>query len=401
MSSRACSKGKRPSSSTSKKQPSKKTSTPATSPWPPFRPRTNATKLTAAYNRLAELEIRSTRFFDDSLLESLKLKPDLDMIFDRVGWGDFYRAKPQTFKKPTLEFLATYSVNETNGKVTFRLRGDEYELTYSPLAKACGLPEGGDKTPSDKPHPSFDEQAFWKAITGGYAYRAQHLKASHIINPCVRLIHRFLTCVFFGKQQVGTVSKPDLFVLWVIVIGHSSVTLNAGAWLATHLLTASDQTSGIIHISGLVTLIACSLGVNCSDASDEAYGHRMLNSNVLSSMFMLSSRDGDDTEFDFDWLVGYPARILFPLPKPTHTTVQVEENYLLSTQIVDGGTATATREEDLNPQQENISIDQEPGHTQTLDLLSRLHLGRHVVAASLTSLDPPLERVMRPDLTDT
>ncbi|KAL2925981.1 Very-long-chain 3-oxoacyl-CoA reductase [Bienertia sinuspersici] len=160
-----------------------------------------------------------------------KRRDDVYWLVNNIGWGNFIKKKPPTYKKATLEFLSSLKAN------------------------VLSLPTGGPRhTPKQ-----WDANDTWNAIVCGISWNKDGVKGNYIRHPAIRYIQRLLACTVLGRHDGGNNRKDDLYFIHHMLQAREIDTV---AFLIKQMKTLANRsdTGGAIVQGGYVTLIALSLG---------------------------------------------------------------------------------------------------------------------------------------------
>ncbi|KAL2931749.1 Fe/S biogenesis protein NfuA, partial [Bienertia sinuspersici] len=203
----------------------------------------------------------ATRFCDPNALQSLHIEDDVNWLVNNIGWGNFIKKQPPTYKKATLEFLSSLKANVSFGEgfeqglITFRLYNQDHSWTLAQLNEVLGLPTGGPRhTPKQ-----WDANDTWNAIVCGISWHKDGVKGNYIRHPAIRYIQRLLACTVLGRHDGGNNCKDDLYFIHHMLQARE---IDTGAFLIKQMKTLANRsdTGGAIVQGGYVTLIALSLG---------------------------------------------------------------------------------------------------------------------------------------------
>lgn len=260
------------------------------------------------FTNLRSKRMRPTQFPDIPALKTLGIHSNVKTLHGVMGSVGFLSLHEKTYEALTYEFLCTlrkeFSTEYcgTTGNpyqmihIHFRLLGQEYSLNSLEINRILGWPFFTNY--ETQCAEEYNESDFWRQITGIPVYKSRSAKASSIIHPTLRLIHRIYACTIFAREDKGTVNKKELYLLWAFVKKHEKVVLSH--WL---IETFSDMISptfnGEIHVGGIITLFARHLRVNIP-REGELNGSTKLDISTLKIMQMISERENGK----YAWLCG-------------------------------------------------------------------------------------------------
>ncbi|KAL4557200.1 hypothetical protein LXL04_035372 [Taraxacum kok-saghyz] len=180
--------------------------------------------------------------------ESLLTRKQMMQKFaDENTLTDFYR-------KPTLEFLS--SVNLDHGVLQFRVMNQTYEINEDEICAIIGAPTENAFGPNDSV-PDYEPLAFWIQITGQNTYDASRARASLIIHPVLRVVHRIIASIIYPRDARSTVNSGELKLLYCMT-HPSDRRPHFGSWLSHKLAIIGGYTSGTIMCGGVITMLMCS-----------------------------------------------------------------------------------------------------------------------------------------------
>lgn len=191
------------------------------------------------------------KFLDNESLDKVEIKDDILELLDFSCWRIFVRIKMPAVSELLIDFYESFefdspdksSLNK-NGTIRFKLLNNNFTLSVNDFNSKLGFfteeemecPEYLDY-PYDFPS-NFDAKVVYKELTGmeNLDFNPSKAKANLIINPCLRLIHRFLAYSFsYRKDNSAIVNKTELFLLWSLL---NKKKINLGYWLATQFQNA-------------------------------------------------------------------------------------------------------------------------------------------------------------------
>ncbi|KAL2901138.1 Calmodulin-like protein 11 [Bienertia sinuspersici] len=166
---------------------------------------------------LLSRKIMSTKFFDGQALEALGCRQQVTQLLSNLGWANFITYRDYTYKRLTLEFLATLETNSTPNELNTIFRWPT-DAEYGPMGfwaiEDC------------------DADLFWQGISGEESFNSRSSKASWIVSPVLRIVHRLLVMALFQKQEIGAITKDELRVIWLSLQNPTQYhALNNGAYL--------------------------------------------------------------------------------------------------------------------------------------------------------------------------
>lgn len=278
------------------------------------------------YNVLVKRKIVNTKYLDDQVLETLGLADDITWMLDNVGWSTFAHTRYPTLIGPTLEFLSSLNADILQGegceegRITFRLFNNDHVLNLEEFNSIFSLPVGGDR----RLPIAFRAGSFWNEISaiGAGAYDSSKAKASALVNPCFRYLHRVMANTLFGRgDSDGSVRQDELLFLWAMLHG---VHLDTGSHMVRHLLKVAKKGDGSIVIGGLITAIAHHFDYDLEGFA-EADGRTRIDLTACIAMKMIVREE------DSYCLVIPNRQHPLPLPNPTAISPRNPANWRVPT----------------------------------------------------------------------
>ncbi|KAL2896985.1 V-type ATP synthase subunit D 2 [Bienertia sinuspersici] len=166
---------------------------------------------------LSSRKIMSTKFFDGQALEAL----------GNLGWANFITYRKYTYKRLTLEFVATLETNSTpsdsndqfsnpNIAMTFQIFNQQHSSTLDELNTIFGWPTDAEYGPIGFwAIEDCDADLFWQRISAEESFNSRASKASWIVSPILRVVHRLLVMSLFQKKEISAITKDELRVIWL------------------------------------------------------------------------------------------------------------------------------------------------------------------------------------------
>ena len=167
-----------------------------------------------------------TRFLDWDDFARLGILEELQNLINGIGWMRVADITEPAYREPTVEFLSSVQLihptdDEPHYSVKYRLLNQEHQLSLAAFNVALGF-ETEETVHSDEYRTAlrdvpedFHDGAFWHQITGGRRYEPKVAKSSAILDPALRILHRWLAMSIYGrKDSTGNVSRHHLFILW-------------------------------------------------------------------------------------------------------------------------------------------------------------------------------------------
>ena len=166
----------------------------------------------AAFKKLEDRKFELTSVCDPMLLQKTGMDSEFDLIFQTVGWEDFWDITEPGSRLLTLEFLCTLKATETG--VEFRLFGKEFSPSWKELSLLLGF-HGRCSTDLDTVLQDFDRTKFWKEISGKSDF--EYPRTNDIHNPTLRFMHRWLGMTLFPRNDTSTFRIDELKLLYAMI----------------------------------------------------------------------------------------------------------------------------------------------------------------------------------------
>ncbi|KAL2930001.1 UDP-3-O-acylglucosamine N-acyltransferase [Bienertia sinuspersici] len=241
---------------------------------------------------LLSRKIMSTKFFDGQALEALGCREQVTQLLSNLGWANFITYRDYTYKRLTLEFLATLETNSTpsdpndqfsnpNITMTFQMFNQQHSLTLDELNTIFGWPTNAEYGP----------MGFWA------------------IEDCD-------ADLFW--QEISAITKDELRVIWLSLQNLTQYhALNNGAYLLDRFIaTASGEVfKSAILSGGMITIIARALG-HAVDVDSDPRG--LVDNDILLDLGAMRSMEffqgNRAMRPPFKWLVRGKEWMMVPSP---------------------------------------------------------------------------------------
>ena len=186
---------------------------------------------------------------------------ELDMIFNLVGWGNFWDITENGSKLLTIEFLCTLQMTEL-GVAFFRLFKQSFTLTWRQLSNLLGFPPTA-AIDLDAALEDINRHQFWQEFSRDTNFYQP--RVSQIEHPTLRFLHKWIGIVFISRDDIRRVRVGDLLLIYAVVKKRqvSPVRLMVEHWLSIPSLI------GEITCTSLTTRIATRL--NLIEGADFEY----------------------------------------------------------------------------------------------------------------------------------
>ncbi|KAM0892536.1 hypothetical protein ACQ4PT_025688 [Festuca glaucescens] len=208
--------------------------------------------------RLSGRKVLQTKWVDAGFLNSNGLDSDFTTLVRNAGMEVFSALNYDTYKRATLEFLATFHDDlATLGRrttVSFSLNNTPHCLTFEEFCGCFRFSTTGELEITDNVVQEAGE--VWQHIS---VHRNQHYlrkKSATIQNPTIRYFATFLANSLFGKGDTGAMASPEMSVICSALNPNMMNKMNLGALLIQHFHRQRAASSGDIRCGGLVTQIA-------------------------------------------------------------------------------------------------------------------------------------------------
>ncbi|KAI3721760.1 hypothetical protein L2E82_32778 [Cichorium intybus] len=246
---------------------------------------------------LQEREVVSQNFICVDTLQDIGVFDGIQTLLNNLGWGTLMNTTAPTYRILTLEFMS--SVFLDHGELNFRLCNEPRSLTRNQICQFINSPTNNTFGPDRRNRQEdLNSNAFWNNITGIDRYVARTAKASSIIHPVLKVLHRIVASILFPRRETSTVSSKELQLLWCAVT-NSPQKPNFGAYVCDRLIKESQKTTGEIHGGGLVTLLARFLHIRIPHTMERLEDGNTLTGEVLEYMKLYYGEPQQNT-----WVVG-------------------------------------------------------------------------------------------------
>jgi len=191
-----------------------------------------------------------TPTIDFALLQETGMAAEFDLIFQMIGWTDFWNITEHGSRLLTIEFLCTLQYCE--GGISFRMFKQDIMLSWRELSNHLGFPPRS-ILDLDSGLPNFEKHQFWREISRDELFYQP--RTSDMEHPTLRMFHKWLGYNLFFRDDLRKVRVGDLQLIYAAInkIQVSPVTLLVAHWLGTPTL------QGPVGCTSLITRLAVSL----------------------------------------------------------------------------------------------------------------------------------------------
>ena len=205
------------------------------------------------WNELKKRPIIITNFLDVSTVQQFGLEPYVQELMKNAGLGGFYGQSADTYRRYTLEFLATLDKYvETDGSwwLKFNVDDNPIAMSFEHMRQLFGV-----KKPSGEfVEGGLESEDFWSELTGRTCKKS-NLKANVLSHPAWKLFYRGLANTWLGNGEPSSIS---LRMVKYLMSGLSSVKV-VPDWVdlfVTKCLSYRESDAGNIAVGGMITIIA-------------------------------------------------------------------------------------------------------------------------------------------------
>lgn len=266
---------------------------------------------------LVKMDIKPSKYPDDSCLEELELKEDVWKLCERIGVAGIFRGQWPSYKRMMVEFLSSLVITKAHDavieKIEFQLDNKDFSFTVEELNAIFGCAGG-----HFWEHEDYSRNAFWRLITyfnggevAGVSFDPRKAKAALIRNPVFRFIQKAGAHSAFARHETGTLQAAELFMIWCGVRGES---MDIGSYVVEHLGRASNKKKGILTCGGVITAIALHCEVDFSEWEMVPGGMTLGMQELMKAEFIKIDNRGRGFFLQKDGTH-------FPMPKKNLTTV--------------------------------------------------------------------------------
>ncbi|CAL9242336.1 unnamed protein product [Arabidopsis halleri] len=210
-----------------------------------------------------------TLYSDDSTLDALGIRDDVDWLFRKWGLRKFISLKSEAYEKLTKEFLGTVTVSfedtkspeAETGILYFRI---EYSITIPDLCKVFGFSN------EDKIRFTHCKSTCSKWTRFAYDKYVGGSKAGQIKHPALRYAHRMLANIMFSRADTSAVKENEFYIMMAPFINDPQ-KVNLGAVLACELVeykhyAYNNRDKGAVFgIGGVVSVILEACGIDLKE----------------------------------------------------------------------------------------------------------------------------------------
>ncbi|CAI9271040.1 unnamed protein product [Lactuca saligna] len=220
-------------------------------------------------------------------------------LFRNIGWHGLLRVHELSYKVPTAEFLS--SVYLDHGILSFRLMNQDYEISLDQINAIVGAPTENTFGPTD-PIQGYFDLTWWTQLTRLHPYVSSAAKASSLIHPMMKVVHRIIASLVPPREERSTISALELKILYAMTHPENNLIPHHGRFLCHKLIRLSTSRSGKIVCGGIVSMLAKSAQIRAPypGPHQPLSGEPYLTTTVLESMRLFRSAD-DGTHH---WTVG-------------------------------------------------------------------------------------------------
>ena len=202
------------------------------------------------YQQLKNKDFIHTPTLDPILLQEIGMDTEFDLIFQMVGWTNFWNITELGSCLLTLEFLCTLQYYE--GGIAFRMFKQDIMLSWRELSDHFGFSSRCILN-IDSDLPNFERHQFWREISRDDFY--SQARTSDMEHSTLRMFHKWLGYNLFYRDDIRKVRVWDLQLLYAAInkVSTSPVTLLVSHWLSIPSL------QGPVGCTSLITRLASSL----------------------------------------------------------------------------------------------------------------------------------------------
>ncbi|KAI3508914.1 hypothetical protein L1887_23935 [Cichorium endivia] len=243
------------------------------------------------FDNFAGRSIAVQKFAHIDSLRDLHILDGVQMMFQHIGWGRLITLHAPSYDLSSREILS--SLVFENDMLSFRLVNRDFHIHVDEIADLIGQDLSATFDPfSIRLNASILSQG-WYATTGIREFKASSAKASSIVHPVLKTVHRILASVVFPREELGTVTAIELQLL-MHMIGNPQKKPHFGRCVAHRLQRIARSNTGQIHCGGLLTLIIQSpyIGLQFSPEVPIVPGGHFLTTTVLEAMHLFKRFQG-------------------------------------------------------------------------------------------------------------
>jgi len=178
------------------------------------------------FQQLKNKDFIHTPTLDPIVLQETGMDIKFDLIFQMVGWTNFWDITEQGSRLLTLEFLCTLQYYEG-----FQMFKQDIMLSWRELSDHLGF-SSRCILDTDSDLPNFERHQFSREISRDEFY--SQARTSDMEHPTRRMFHKWLEDNLFHRDDIIKVRVGDLKLLYAAInkIPTSRVTLLVSHWLS-------------------------------------------------------------------------------------------------------------------------------------------------------------------------
>jgi len=204
------------------------------------------------FQQLKNKDFIHTPTLDPILLQETSMDTEFDLIFQMVGWTNFWDITELGSRLLTIEFLCTLQYYE--GGIAFRMFKQEIMLSWRELSDHLGFSSSCIQD-IDTNLPNFGRHQFWREISREeYFFEA---RTSDMEHPTLRMFHKWIGYNIFHRDDIRKVRVGDLQLLYVAI---NKVPISPATLLVAHWLSIPSL-QGNVSCTSLITRLASSLNL--------------------------------------------------------------------------------------------------------------------------------------------
>lgn len=263
-----------------------------------------------------------TLYSDDSTLDALGIRDDVDWLFRKWGLRKFISLKSEAYEKLTKEFLGTVTVSfedtkspeAETGILYFRIGDTEYSITIPDLCKVFGFSN------EDKIRFTHCKSTCSKWTRFAYDKYVGGSKAGQIKHPALRYAHRMLANIMFSRADTSAVKENEFYIMMAPFINDPQ-KVNLGAVLACELVEYKHYAynnrdkDAVFGIGGVVSVILEACGIDLKEHTP-VEGDNRIDLAFLGRTHYLGGWVDNPLQFAYRFTASYENEQIFLLPSP-------------------------------------------------------------------------------------
>ena len=196
--------------------------------------------------------IRPNLDLDFDFMKILDFEASIERAFSNLGWSHFIHISASFQKDLALEIMTTMDIVQSSDGIDnlrFRIKENWTELSFGTIGSLFGFHANAPET-IEVDSPSLEN--FWSLIANGTS--KEWMK---IVNPIIRIIHRFLTVRVLERMDDTKEQYSEL--KWLYIALCQPTWTNPSSAMINHWIVQRNRTTGLLGFGHYLTIIASSV----------------------------------------------------------------------------------------------------------------------------------------------